>query len=204
MPPRSLRRVGDGLDLGLEVGLGRLVGHVDAVAGRRRTSSRGRRSAGRPLRCGRRTATRRGAGSGSAIRPTLPLVSRKAISFSPSSMHAQRVAVGRGQLRRQHGGHPVLAHEVAHRRAWADAGDQLVFFDLQHDSVLSYQICYCDESAVVSTRRESGFLRLGSWRTGLLCQRGRPVHRVPRHRRDWRHREVCPGGAAVRGSSWRR
>ena len=59
-------RVGLRVHLGLEIRLGRLRRHVDAVAGRCRTSSRDRRSAGLLLRCVRRTSRRRGAGRRSA------------------------------------------------------------------------------------------------------------------------------------------
>ena len=110
-----LRRVGARAHLVLEVRFGGLGRHVDAGAGRRRTSSRGRRSAGRPLRCGRRTSRRRGAGRRSVTRPTSPEVSRKAMRFSPSSRRRTRRAVGLRQLGRHQRRDPVLAHQVAHR-----------------------------------------------------------------------------------------
>src|SRR5262249_59686760 len=52
--------------------------------------------------------------------------------FLTEQQHAQWIAVWRGQLRREHGRDPVLAHEVTHGRAGPDAADQLVFFLPQH------------------------------------------------------------------------
>ena len=88
----------------LEVALGRLGRHVDAGAGRRRTSSRGRRSAGPPLRCGRRTATRRGAGRSSATRPTAPDVVAEGDEVLAQQPDAHRRAVRRRQLVEQQAG----------------------------------------------------------------------------------------------------
>ena len=42
--------------------------------------------------------------------------------------------IGLGQLPREQRGNPVPAHGLAHRRAGADAGDQLVLFACQHAS----------------------------------------------------------------------
>ena len=73
----SQRRVGHDPHLVLEIGLGRL----DWACRRRRrwcrTSSRGRRSAGRLPRCDRRTARRPGAGSCCATTPTAPVAVAK-------------------------------------------------------------------------------------------------------------------------------
>src|ERR1700704_2287838 len=49
-----------------------------------------------------------------------------------------RVRVSRGQLRGQRRGHPVLAHQVAHQRAWSNPTQLLVLFSGQHD-VQAYQ-----------------------------------------------------------------
>ena len=58
---------------------------------------------------------------------------------------------------------------------------------------LSARYATRDESAVVSTRREGRLLRLGPWRAGVLRECGGPVRRLPRHRRDRRHRRGVPG-----------
>ncbi len=49
-------------------------------------------------------------------------------------LDAHRRAVGLGQLLREQRGNPVPAHGLAHRRAGADAGDELVLFACQHAS----------------------------------------------------------------------
>src|SRR5207302_11509683 len=58
----------------------------------------------------------------------------KADQLLAEQQDAQGVRVRGRHLRRQHCRYPVLAHEVAHRRAWPDSGDQLVLFLLQHRS----------------------------------------------------------------------
>ena len=50
--------------------------------------------------------------------------------------HAQRRAVRLGQLGAQQHRLPILAHQVAHRRARADAGQKLVVFPAQHSMIL--------------------------------------------------------------------
>ena len=43
-----------------------------------------------------------------------------------------RVAVRLEELLREHHGHPVLPHEVAHGGAGADVGEESVVFGVQH------------------------------------------------------------------------
>ena len=83
--------VGARAHLVLEVALGRLRRHVDAGAGRRRTSSRGRRSAGPLLRCGRARVA-----PGSALQPRRSAASTSAArSVRPIPRSAARPSTGR-------------------------------------------------------------------------------------------------------------
>ena len=86
------QRIGLELDLLAEAAFARLRRHVDALAGRRRISSRDRGSAARSPRCGRTTARRRG---GRRIRRSgrsCRRVSRNASSRSRQDLHPHRRA----------------------------------------------------------------------------------------------------------------
>src|SRR5262249_24968809 len=55
--------------------------------------------------------------------------------------HGHGVRVARRKLRRQHGGNPILAHEVAHWRTGSRAANQLVLFAAKHRSLLCLSEC---------------------------------------------------------------
>src|SRR5205823_9522915 len=57
-----------------------------------------------------------------------------------------RVAVGSWQLAREHGWHPVLAHQRAHRRPRSDAGNQLIIFLAEHGGSLRPLSCQTADS----------------------------------------------------------
>ena len=123
--------VGLGLDLVLEVAAAAARSAYRRNCRRRRISSRDRRSAARLPRCGRGTARRSDAGSDGPSRRPGRRLSRKAISFSPSSI--RRIgAPSRCELATTGRRHPVVPHQLAHRRAGADPGQLRVIRCRRH------------------------------------------------------------------------
>ncbi len=134
IPPRSCVGYATALILDLKLLSAGSFG-MSTQRRRCRTSSRGRRSAGRLPRCGRRRARRRGAGSG-WHQADLAVGVAEGDQLLAEQHHPHGVGVGLGQFGREHRGDPVLPHQAPHRRAGADAANELVFFELQHGRLL--------------------------------------------------------------------
>ena len=98
------RGIGRGADLVGEAAAPRARSSCPRTGRRRRTSSRGRRSAGRSPRCGRRRATPAGAGSAPRAGRSRPGVSRKATSSSPRSLTRTGGQSGSGSSRARSAG----------------------------------------------------------------------------------------------------
>ena len=127
-------RIGDGLTLCLKIGLRRLIGHVDARAvtsnfqpwytQRRPPSSLRPKNSDAP-RCGQLFASR----------PDLTIGVAERDQVFAQQTHAQRVASGLRQLLDCSTGNPVLAHQLAHRRARTDATTSWFVFLVEHRCV---------------------------------------------------------------------
>ena len=98
-----------------------------------------------------------------SMTPTRPELSRNAISFSPSSIEAHRVAVGL-QLRRHRRRDPVLPHQFAHDRARPDPDEILAVLPVHRDPFPSRR------SRVTTSDRE---------RTAIASRRTAPSSLLP-------------------------
>ena len=99
---------------------------------RRRTPSRGTRSAAPRSSLRPKYSDAPRCGQFSCSRPDPPAVSRNATRFSPSSRTRSGRAARLGDLRRQAGRRPVTAQQLAHQRPRAHPGQDLVLFRPQH------------------------------------------------------------------------
>ena len=147
-------RVRHGFDFGPEIRLGGLIGHVDAVAGGVELPA-----VVDAAQAGFFVAAEEQRGA--AVRAVVLEQADLAVGIAEgdelfAEQHdAARVAVRLRQLAREQAWQPVLAHQLAHRRAGADATQQLVFFATQH---LPYSLIglYCRCATLPSCRGRRG------------------------------------------------
>ena len=131
MPLRSTHGYAAARHLGLEIGLGWLVGHVDAVAADVELPAVVDAANALFLVA---TEEQRRAAMRAVVRDQPELAGRDAKGDQVLTQQSQphRRAVGLRQLARHERGQPVLAHELAHGRPWTDPAQQFVVFRRQH------------------------------------------------------------------------